>query len=299
MAQGKRGRNETQRVCLHEYATSGRDRDLDAGPLGSSADCAFTAVAAPLPHQRDHGRPWSARPHRPLLPEGRHGGAPARHSLVVRHDAGAAGSQRPQPRQLEAVGAAAQPSLQRDLGPEQAYCILGRNAAGEVVATQAGRLFSWPDTSFYEEARSLRLFYDDPARQALPREVCDVTAMATKAVSGRVVFSGGGWYRPDYRKRWLAAILPRISRAYAYTRWHTDFTTTVMDKGVFDGGFGRRAGYTNADWVLDWRNTPLGDMYLGFLWMDPGQLLGDLREFLKSFDAQVDAVVDHRRAQHG
>jgi hypothetical protein len=186
-----------------------------------------------------------------------------------------------------------------DLGPETAYCILGRNAAGEIVATQAGRIFSWPDTSFYEEARSLRLFYGDPRRQALPGEVCDITAMATKAVSGRVAFSGGGWYRRDFRKRWLAGILPRISRAYAYTRWRTDFTTTVMDKGVFEGGFGRRAGYTNADWVLDWRNTPLGDMYLGFLWMKPEQLLGDLREFLASFDAEVDAVVDNRSAQYG
>jgi hypothetical protein len=185
------------------------------------------------------------------------------------------------------------------LGPEQAYCILGRNTAGDVVATQAGRVFSWPHTNFYEEARSLRLFYDDPARQALPGEVCEVTAMATREVSGSVVFSGGGWYRPDYRKRWLAAILPRISRAYAYTRWRTDFTTTVMDKGVFEGGFGRRAGYTKADWVLDWRNTPLGDMYLGFLWMDPREMLADLAAFLEGFDAQVDAVVDHRRAQHG
>ena len=58
----------------------------------------------------------------------------------------------------------------------------------------------------------------DPETQALPDETCNVTAEATKFVKGRVVFSGGGWYRPDYRKRWLSGILPRISRAYAYTR---------------------------------------------------------------------------------
>jgi hypothetical protein len=186
-----------------------------------------------------------------------------------------------------------------DLDPESAFCILGRNRAGEVVATQAARLYTWPDSSFYDAARSLRLFYDDPAAKALPGEVCTVSANATKAVTGRVVFSGGGWYRPDFRKRWLSAILPRISRAYAYTRWNSDFTTTVMDKGVVDGGFHKRCGYSNIEWVLDWRNTPLGDMYLAFLWMQPDELISDLRNFLATFDAQVDAVVDHRRAQNG
>jgi hypothetical protein len=185
------------------------------------------------------------------------------------------------------------------LDPESAFCILGRNRAGEVVATQAARFFDWPDSSFYDAARSLRLFYDDPAARALPGEVCSVSANATKSVTGRVVFSGGGWYRPDYRKRWLSGILPRISRAYAYTRWNSDFTTTVMDKGVVNGGFPQRCGYTNLEWVLDWRNTPLGDMYLAFLWMQPDELISDLRNFLDTFDAQVDAVVDDRRAQNG
>ena len=38
-----------------------------------------------------------------------------------------------------------------------------------------------------------------------------------------------------------------------------------MDKGVVDGGFHKRCGYSNIEWVLDWRNTPLGDMYLRVL----------------------------------
>jgi hypothetical protein len=186
-----------------------------------------------------------------------------------------------------------------DLDPEHSFCILGRNRAGDVVATQAARLFEWPDSSFYDAARSLRLFYDHPEKYALPGETCTVTAEATKFVTGRVVFSGGGWYRPDYRKRWLSGILPRISRAYAYTRWNAKFTTTVMDKGVVNGGFHKRCGYSNIEWALDWRNTPLGDMYLAFLWMQPAELISDLRNFLATFDAQVDAVVDDRRAQNG
>ena len=46
---------------------------------------------------------------------------------------------------------------------ESAFCLLGRNDAGEVVLTQAARFFDWRDTSFHDEATSLRLFYADPA----------------------------------------------------------------------------------------------------------------------------------------
>src|SRR5215813_2931016 len=47
---------------------------------------------------------------------------------------------------------------------DNSFCILGHNAKGEVVATQAARLYDWADTSFHEEASSLRLFYAEPAR---------------------------------------------------------------------------------------------------------------------------------------
>ena len=57
------------------------------------------------------------------------------------------------------------------------------------------------------------------------------------------------------------------------TRWNSDFTTTVMDKGVVNGGFHKRCGYSNIEWVLDWRSTPLGDMYLAFLWMRADELV--------------------------
>src|SRR5262249_60100760 len=34
-----------------------------------------------------------------------------------------------------------------DLTPKNSFCLLGRNAGGEIVATQAGRFYDWTGTS--------------------------------------------------------------------------------------------------------------------------------------------------------
>ena len=169
------------------------------------------------------------------------------------------------------------------LDASNSYCLLGRNDRGEVVASQGGRLYDWHDTNFFEEARSMRLFYTDPARPAPPAEAVVITAERTRQISGRVVFSGAGWYRPDYRKRDLGVIFSRVSRALAYTRWKTDATVTIMAEGVFKGGFADRAGYTNFDWALELENFAVGSVRTAVLWMAEEQMLEDFSWFLDVF----------------
>jgi hypothetical protein len=52
-----------------------------------------------------------------------------------------------------------------DLTPDNSFCLLGRNASGDVVATQAGRFYDWTGTSYDEQARSFGLIYRDPCTQ--------------------------------------------------------------------------------------------------------------------------------------
>jgi hypothetical protein len=182
------------------------------------------------------------------------------------------------------------------LTPDHATCILGRNAAGEVVATQAARLYRMTKTTFYDELTSLRAFYDNPERDRNAGEVCSVSAQSTRDMVGRVLCGGAAWYRPDYRGRFLSAILPRISRVYAFTRWQTDFTTSLMVEGIVKGGVAERSGYRNIDWAIEIKNSRLGDVRCAFVWMTAERLLEDLEEFLASFDAQIDAPVLERRA---
>jgi len=181
--------------------------------------------------------------------------------------------------------------------PDNGFCILGRDDRGEVVAAQAARLYNLDQTSFYDAATSLKLFYEDPSAALARGEMCTVTARSTRTMTGRVVFSGAGWYRPDYRGRLLSCILPRISRAYAHTRWNSAFTVSMMAEAVIKGGMAARCGYTNVDWDVTVRNFAIGDLRFAFVWMKAEQLLDDAEAFLSSFAPQVDRAVEHRRAQ--
>jgi hypothetical protein len=186
---------------------------------------------------------------------------------------------------------------------DNSFCILGRNAAGEVVATQAARLYRWDNTSFHEEASSLRLFYDRPERLKGEREEVVVTAPVARALTGGVIFAGGIWYRPDFRGIGLPYILPWLSRTYAYTRWKHDFSCSIMAEEVYHRGMAQRSGYSKADWEVWLRHTPVhpdGEIRCALVYMDETELLAGAAGFLSRFDAEVDGRVDQRRRhQHG
>jgi hypothetical protein len=178
-----------------------------------------------------------------------------------------------------------------------AFCIVGRNYTGDIVATQAARLYEWNNTTLFDEATSLRLFYPEPERMRRPGEACLVTARAARNISGPVAFSGAAWYRPDYRGRSLSAILPRISRAYAYAIWDTECTVTFIAQALVNKGLAGRCGYTNVDWAVQLNNFPIGDYYGALVWMATNQMLDDLSEFMAARRAaQVNRRVHERSA---
>jgi hypothetical protein len=176
-----------------------------------------------------------------------------------------------------------------------AFCILGRNAAGEVVLTQAARLFDWQATSFQAEAESLRLFYKDPAAWRREDEAIEVTAASAGSIRGRVAFTGGHWCRPDFRARGLPSITPRIARALALGRWDVDYTCTIMAQDIYSRGVARRAGYPHAEWGVHLKNTPVGTLMTALLWTDREALIADLEQFLH-YASRRERVAIQRRA---
>jgi len=192
------------------------------------------------------------------------------------------------------------------ISEQTGFAMLGRNNAGEVVATQAARLYDWSSTCFRDEAISLRMFYTDPAAALARGERCTVSAPSASLISGRVVFSGAGWYRPDFRGKGLATILPRISRAYAFTRWLTDCTISMFADAVLAGGMAARCGYTNVDPAsVELVNSPIGNLRFALVSMPTAENLADLaamlaiaasREGLRTgpddVAAQIDSVDD-------
>lgn len=172
-----------------------------------------------------------------------------------------------------------------------AFFILGRNAAGEVVACQAGRLYVWEGTSFKEECEGLTMFYRDPDTMKLPGEEWTVSALAARGISGRVAFSGAAWYRRDYRGVGLVEWLPRLSRALAKGLWNTDVTVTVMAESNVRKGVYPRNGYRNAEWAVEAVNGRMGTLRYALLWSKSGEMIEDLEQFLRHLASERDAAL--------
>ncbi|MCW0233061.1 MAG: hypothetical protein OJJ21_05630 [Ferrovibrio sp.] len=160
------------------------------------------------------------------------------------------------------------------------FCIIGRNEAGDVVSTQAARVYDLTGSSLADCVSSFRFFYADPDKMCEAGETCSFTSPSAAKLSGRIVFSGSTWIHPDYRKRGLPAILPRISRALALTKWNTDYTISFVKFILVEKGVAKAYGYSNVEPALEWR-APDGRMrYQGALiWMNRGELLADMQRF--------------------
>jgi len=181
--------------------------------------------------------------------------------------------------------------------PEDAFCVLGRDANGKVVAAHAARLFDWSATSYFEEARSLRLFYTDPSGMMRPSEQCIVTAPSARKISGQVVYSGAAWYHPRFRGRQLSAIFPKIGKALAFTRWSPDFICSMMQEAIHARGFATQFDYPVVDWAVRLLNSPLGgDWQLALVSMDGVHALKIVRDFLDSFPIGTISVRGQGRA---
>ena len=164
--------------------------------------------------------------------------------------------------------------------PEMGFVLIGRDKNDQVVATQAARLYDW-STSLKDEATSLRMFYADPDAAFAREDRCAITAPIAEKITGRVVFSGGIWYRRDFRGKDLGTILPRISRAYAFTRWNSDFTIGMLGDAVIAGGMAERCGYTKAEpSSVALVASPLGAMRCALVWMQSDELLAYLAAIL-------------------
>src|SRR5260370_11348599 len=79
-----------------------------------------------------------------------------------------------------------------DLSPENSYGISGENEQGDIVLTQAGRIYYWPETSLAEEAHSMFYAGRDEG------QLCNVTAPAARRIGGGAVLGRSPWVPPGF-----------------------------------------------------------------------------------------------------
>ncbi len=167
-----------------------------------------------------------------------------------------------------------------NLSEENSFWISGHDADGTVVATQAARLLDLSQSNVADELRSMRLFFADPAPHLAAGARCDVACPPAEAISGQVVYSGGGWYHPKFRGCGLSRILPRISRALAHTQWNSDYTFSVVETVLVEKNVYRSYGYTNHSPRITLAGSYREDLDLELIWMPTQDMLDDMSSYM-------------------
>jgi hypothetical protein len=141
-----------------------------------------------------------------------------------------------------------------DLVPENSYWISGEDEEGEIVVTQAGRIYYWLESTFEEEARLM--FYAGREEG----QDCIVTAPDAKNISGVVFYGGSVWVRPDFRGRQLSQLLPRLGRAYAVARWPVDWGISLVAPVLVEKNVAAGYGYKHVSYSVSYPGSPWGDI---------------------------------------
>jgi GNAT superfamily N-acetyltransferase len=139
-----------------------------------------------------------------------------------------------------------------DLTPENSYWLAGENEQGEIVATHAGRVYYWPNSTLEQEVDELLYGRRDNV------ERCIVTAADARLVTGVVVYGGSAWVRPDYRGQRLSQLLPRLGRAYALARWPIDWGISIVAPVLVEKGVAAGYGYKRESRSIIFPGAPTG-----------------------------------------
>jgi len=170
------------------------------------------------------------------------------------------------------------------------YCLIGRNAQGDIVATQAGRIYDIGERSLQDIADDRSLYYgaNPPPSDGL---TCSISAPSARHIKGRFVYSGALWVRPDYRGLRLAALLPRMSRAYALGRWNTMYTFAFIGAAMASSPLLAMYGYRKVEPTYTFFENGT-QIYTGSLmWMDAEELAQDLEAFISTGFEELDRSV--------
>ena len=70
----------------------------------------------------------------------------------------------------------------------------------------------------------------------------------------------------------------------------------MFQDSVLVGGIAERCGYTRIDWKVHVKGSPMGNIKFAFVWMEPDELVDDLRNFGRLIDTEINRRVGNRYA---
>ena len=193
------------------------------------------------------------------------------------------------------------PMLDTRLGgvdPEMSYGFIGLDRKGAIACAQGGRIYSSGDRSLFDLMDDHSFFYGDNCKPGSRQPYCSATAPSARTIRGVFTYSGALWVHPEHRGQRLAALLPRLSRAFALTRWNSAYTIAVVSEQIAASSLLAMYGYKTVEPGFRMSNIGPKD-YVGYLMsMTSDDLLNDLSLFLSGKFAEIDPAVSNSGNQH-
>lgn len=164
----------------------------------------------------------------------------------------------------QVLGASFDPDL-HDLTPHNALWVLGRNAEGDIIHTQALRMLEMQGQSVAEYfTKSFRDFPPPVPGVDLARSRFRAGPYAKRS-RGTVCYNGEYWIKPGagtMRGAGLSTVLGRYAFFQALQHWDPDYMVGFMAKAVACKGFPQRLGWMHTQpgalrWFFDGHDTPV------------------------------------------
>ncbi|MCX7566782.1 hypothetical protein OS189_10560 [Sulfitobacter sp. F26169L] len=164
----------------------------------------------------------------------------------------------------QTLGAPFDPDVHK-LTPQNALWVIGRNADGEIVHTQALRMLEMKNQSIAEYfTHNFRDFPPAAPNLDLARSRYRASPKS-KRMFGSVCYNGEFWIKPgddSLRGQGFSCVLGRYAFCQALQHWNPDHMIGLMAKPVACKGFPQRLGWMNSQpgalrWFFDGRDAPV------------------------------------------
>ncbi|QOZ56781.1 hypothetical protein EAS54_37960 [Bradyrhizobium guangzhouense] len=121
----------------------------------------------------------------------------------------------------------------------EGYWLVGFDKENKVALVEAARFYDLSQTTLAAHLETLKFFYANPTIDAHPEDRCVCTAQMARSITGKVVYHGDIWIRPDFRGSGLLKIMTGTMRGVSLAMWAPDFLCGLagrwsLDKNVYD-----------------------------------------------------------------
>jgi GNAT superfamily N-acetyltransferase len=110
---------------------------------------------------------------------------------------------------------------------EEAMAFVGYDEHGDPVCTAAVQVWDFGTGTLKSEFENLRLLFGDRAEAQRGRWRTEALAPMAAEITGRAIYGGGYWVRPDWRGRGIGDLVPAMVRYAAFARWPLGLYVTL------------------------------------------------------------------------